>query len=519
MSQQSLKSYLVDLGFRVDAKEYRDFDAALLGAARSVKMQTNSIGIDLIKWQAGIVGFFTTVSGAILGTVSKIANADQEYRLFGERMFTSTANARSLKIALDALGQPLEAIAFDPELHERFLQLQKDQKQMSAGLGGDFEGQMRNIRDMEFELTRFKVEFQFFTMGVVKNISQMIFGDGDVLKHLREINTWIITNIPTWSKQFATYLVPVLKDTWTILTDVAKLVGVLGNEFTNLVATFSGNDELRSTTFNFDKFAKSVGTVVHEVAMLLDLLLRLEKQFPILETLGGAAAGGLVGSVIPGVGTGIGAVVGGAGGAILGMLGREGIGPAGGGATAKGGASDDLIDHARQAAKQIGAETGANPAFIFEQWAHESQNFKYPGALRRNNFGGIRDTEGKYKEYGSFDDFAEDYRKFISKPRYKDKGLFQSKTEDEWAKILKNDGKMSYFEANTDAYSKGMKNFRPEYDNGGGSKTTTITVGDINVMQPHATADEIAKTVTNKIADQQVKENQRNLTQLTSVFQ
>lgn len=508
---KALKSYLVGLGFKVDAKQYRDFDTALINAARSVKRETSSIGIDLLKWQVGLVGFFTTVSGAVLGTINQVAKADQEYRLFGERMFLSTQNARSLKIALDALGQPLEAIAFDPELNARFKQLQKDQLQLSHGLGGDFEGTMKQIRDVEFELTRMRVEFQFFIMGIAKNLSQLLFGDTDILQHLRDINAWIIQNIPQWSRQFAQYLLPVLKDTWEILKDVASLVGLLANEFTNLIATFSGDDSLRSATFDFDKFARSVGTAVHGLAELLEWVLKIERKLPILEILGGAAAGGIAGSVIPGVGTAAGAAIGGVTGGILGLLGRTG-GPVTGGAPMTAGAGADA---AREAAKIAGAKLGVDPSIIFAQWAHETGNFTNRGARDLNNFAGIRlPGSSEYRSFANAGDFADYYTNLIQK-RYK--GAVGARTTDQFATGLHNGQIGSWFEDSLSNYESGMRSHAGDFSKG--SSTTHISVGDINVMQPNASADEIARTVTGRIADQQSKVQQRNLTQLSPVFQ
>lgn len=512
---KALKSYLVGLGFKVDAKQYRDFDTALINAARSVKRETASIGVDLLKWQVGLVGFFTSVSGSVLAVVSQVAKADQEYRLFGERMFMSTQNARSLKIALDALGQPLEAVAFDPELNARFKQLQKDQLQLSRGLGGDFEGTMKQIRDVEFELTRMRVEFQFFVMGFAKNLSQLLFGDTDILQHLRDINAWIIQNIPQWSRQFAQYLLPVLKDTWAILKDVWQLLGLLANEFTNIVSTFSGDDSLRSATFDFDKFARAVGTAVHGLAELLEWVLKIERKLPVLEILGGAAAGGALGSVIPGVGTGVGAAVGGVTGGILGLLGRTG-GPVTGGAPMTAGAT---VDAAREAAKIAGAKLGVDPAIIFAQWAHETGNFTNRGAKTLNNFAGINVPGGHGQDYRSFsspEDFANYYADLIQR-RYK--GSVGATSIDQFAEGLSKGSIGSWFDLSKNNalrnYEGGMRRYSGEYGKG----STQITVGDINIMQPNATADEIARTVTGRIADQQSKTNQRNLTQLQPVFQ
>ena len=258
---KSLKSYLVSLGFDVNKTQYNKFESSLKEASALVGKTAFTMGADLLKWQFAVTGMFVGVSTAIAGTIAKVASADQEYRLFGQRMMMNTEQARSLKITLDALGQPLEAIAFDPELHSRYVQLTKDQKLLAGGLGGDYAGTMKQIRDVTFEFTRLEVEFKYFTMGVAKEIFQAL-GGGDFVESLHSLNDWIIKNIPEWSQQFSTYLVPILKDTWEILKDIGSLVLQLGGDFTSLIATLSGDTSIDTQTLSFESFAKSLEHVV-----------------------------------------------------------------------------------------------------------------------------------------------------------------------------------------------------------------------------------------------------------------
>lgn len=507
---QTLKSYLVGLGFDVNAQQYKKFESTLADAARSVQKETATIGLSMLKWQTAIVGMFGAVSVAILGTIDKVANADQEYRLFGERMFMSTQNARSLKIALDALGQPLEAIAFDPELHNRFIQLQHDQKVMSGGLGGDFESNMRQIRDFTFELTRLKVELQYLAMGTVNEIFKALGTNANgVLETLRGWNNWIVNNIPYLSKQFATYLVPILKDTWRIVKDIVVVTEELATDFTNVISVLSGDSSIATTTFNFEKFASAIEKTIYGLDKVLEAIIGIEAHAPLLEVLGGALAGGAVGTLFGPGGALIGAGIGGAVGLAFGGLAHLGASNAASGPSV---ASAGLADQARTIAKRVAADTGADPALIFAQFAHETGNFTNRGATQLNNLAGIRiPGTTTYKSYGSFDDFANDYEKVITEKRYA--GLTQARTPEQFAHIAKGGGYYGDLESN---YSRGMRNALPSY---GGGSTTHVSVGDINVMQPNASASEIAKQVTDTIAEKQGKQTQRNLAMFTPAFQ
>ena len=192
-----LNEYLVKLGFNVDSVSLGKFSSALRDASKIAQENTTAIAGTFLKWQSAIVGGFATAGAAALSTVDRVAMADQSYRLFALRMFTTTNVARELKISLDALGEPLENIAWDPELAGRFSQLVKDQKEMTKDLGPDFEKKMRSIRDLRFEFTRAGVEFQYLTMNVVKSAGKIFGVDIDDLSaRFHNFNNYVIGHLP-----------------------------------------------------------------------------------------------------------------------------------------------------------------------------------------------------------------------------------------------------------------------------------------------------------------------------------
>lgn len=343
---ESLKSYLVSLGFSANMQQFKRFESTLGEAGNLVKSVTAGIGSDLIKWQFGILGLFTGVSSAIVGTIDKIAMADQDYRLFGERMFMNTQQAKSLKIALDSLGQPLNAVAFDPELHERFVQLQKDQRQMQAEMPVDFEKTMRQIRDIRFEFNRLEVELQYIGASTAQAIFKGLGLDsGDFLKTLQNINSWIINHLPQIVEKLKTFLIPILKDTWDILKDIGSILGDVLALFTDIVGLLTGDDSIRGTTFNFEKLAGAIGHVMHGLKEVFDFMAKAEKVLmPMLTTILGIIGGGSIGGTIGGIVGGIAGIEGGpigmAAGAAAGSTTGTAIGAGIGGAA---GAITDLF--------------------------------------------------------------------------------------------------------------------------------------------------------------------------------
>lgn len=541
----TLKSYLVTLGFKVDQPSLSQFTSVLKGAADLTHSSVGTIAADIVKWEGAAVGLFTAISGAVITTMDKVAMADQEYRLFGERMFMDTAHAKSLKIALDALGQPLEAIAFDPELHARFVQLQKDQEKLAAGLGTGYEKTMIGIRDVRFEFTRFGVELEYLTQGVVSEIfKELGFGSGDVLSKLRGINDYIIAHVPQWSKQFATYFVPILKDTWIIAKDLLLLFEELGNHFSNFIGVISGDQSLQGSTFSFDKFARSIEKCVAAVAWLLDELIKLEKVLvPFSGTIGGAATGAGIGAMFGGIGAGPGALIGGGVGAVMDIIAaaHKGNIPTAANATGVpssndiaamlGGGSKAIplggttaVDMNALVQSVIKTESNGNPNAVSGVGARGLMQLMpstakglgvNPDDPRDNVRGGTMYLTQLLNHYkgdlpsalaaynwgqGNVDSYLKTGHGILTAKN--PAGVMPAETK----RYV--DSVMSRYAAKTSAQTGAN----------GVTTTSSVTIGDIHINQPGASADQIARTVVAHVEAKQRKQTQRNLAELTSVY-
>ena len=272
-----LSEYLVKLGFVEDTVGFARFASALRGTTSLVDNEFFKMGKKVLEFQAGAVGAFAAIGLAAIGIADKTAMADQEYRLLALHWYTSLPVARELKIALDALGQPLENIMWDPELARRFNQLVKDQRALTEELGPDFENQMLKIRDVRFEFTRFGVELQYLTMNVVQDLARA-FGTtiDDVLHRMRNFNDWFIANMPAIAQWIANNLKPVLIDVKNVLMATWDLMKATAAGFTNLIGVLSGDKSIEGTTTNFEKMARAIEHVLNFVTVLIQGLTQAE---------------------------------------------------------------------------------------------------------------------------------------------------------------------------------------------------------------------------------------------------
>jgi hypothetical protein len=292
-----LEEYLVRLGASVDQAGFAHFQNALRESAQLVDANAMSMAKSALKTETALVSGFMAIGGAAIGLADKVAMADQSYRLFGLHMMMNKDAARGLKIAMDSLGESMADIMWDPELRGRTAQLTRDQRAMAPA--GDFDAQMRKIRDIRFEFTRMEVELQYLGMNVVQNFMKALgLGPDDLLAKLRTFNDWVTTHIPQISAMLTKYFLPVWRDVERIMTDVWHVAMDFATVFDNIIGMISGDDTLKGAV-TFDKFARSIEKVVHWMAKVADFLVKITGL--LAGTITGGTVGGLIGSIIGGV--------------------------------------------------------------------------------------------------------------------------------------------------------------------------------------------------------------------------
>jgi hypothetical protein len=408
-------------------------------------------------------------------------------------MFMDTKHAKSLQITLKELGVSLEQAAFDPEINRRVKEMNLLQQQrLMPMLGSDFPRTMVQLRSAIMEVSKFRVEALYFRDLLVKQIFQALGGETLTAK-LRSWNEYIMQHMPEWSQTITTYIIPVLKDAWRILTDIWDVATSFAQLFTNIIGLLSGDPALEGT-ISFEKFAAALEKAAHWAAILI----HYASQFA--GTIGGAAIGFSIGGPA-------GAAIGAAAGSLVDAARSMSSTPNGNvdqnTATTTGGSQD-----VKQLASQVGGRLGVDPSIIYSQWAHETGNFTNRGAQSLNNLAGIRmPGSTEYRHFGSLGEFGNYYANLIQR-RYP--GAVGSQSVDQYATALKAGG---YFEDSLSNYERGMRSFAGAYGRG-----SNVQIGSINIMQPNASAEQIAKHVGDEVTKRQHAITSAQLAELRSAY-
>jgi len=272
-----LESYLVRLGFQNDEPSFRRFKDILADADMAVDRHASGMVHSLLKAQVGIVSAFTSVSGAVVGLVDKVAMADQEYRLFGQTMLMNQSMARQLKMTTDTLGASMEQIIWDPELSRRSIDLGVAIQKMTGALGPDFEQKMVRLRDIRFEFSKLKLATEFLGMSTVSHLFDKLPLD-EIKAKIGGWVTWLEDHVDELGDKLSTGLVPVLKSTWSMF----KQLGEVGKEFVivfqNFMGLLSGDTSIEGSTASFEKFGKAIGYAAMAAAHLFSYIAGIEKS-------------------------------------------------------------------------------------------------------------------------------------------------------------------------------------------------------------------------------------------------
>jgi hypothetical protein len=236
----TLKSYLIGLGFAVDIASYRKMNQLL---DQQKKMILNSTGVMSNAYvQAGktIAGILIGVGAATVTLMDKVAKADLGYDLFGMRMYMTADAAKKVKIAVDALGYSMEEIAWNPELKKRFDELIELQGGLQKKLGPDYKQTMREIRDIRFEFTKMRVEGEYMMQVFVSQLMKKLgISARDVHEALKKFNDWLVANmVPAMEK-----LAELFGNIWDIVLMLGPSLSGLGKNFSEFMKTISIGSE------------------------------------------------------------------------------------------------------------------------------------------------------------------------------------------------------------------------------------------------------------------------------------
>ena len=187
MSNNVIKEYLISLGVNINPKTGSKLNNFISGTDSKFKKLTTSV----IKTGAA----YTALATGITVFINSAAKSDMAMEKISRRMMMNKRTVTEYKFALDSLKESITDIELNPELMRRFNQLRGDSRSMQTP--EDFGAQMKKIRDLGFEVTRFQHTLKYAALNTVYYLTKYLDKPlNKSLAGLRKGNKWFIDNMP-----------------------------------------------------------------------------------------------------------------------------------------------------------------------------------------------------------------------------------------------------------------------------------------------------------------------------------
>lgn len=230
----TIKDYLVSLGYEVDSSAYSKFVLTLRQTQGIVEKHTSILSSTFAKAGLSYAGMVGTVVATTALMVNSLAKADLEYEKTALSLHMAKDAAKQYSIALKVLGEPPEMLAWMPELHEHYVQLRKDAMLME--LPEEYSKRMGMIRGIGQEFNRLKQEsiygLQWIGFSIVKNLQSPLERSRFSFE---KFNDKLIESMPKWTEQIGRVLVHFLK----IFGNVGNMLRTIWENLTKIWDSFS----------------------------------------------------------------------------------------------------------------------------------------------------------------------------------------------------------------------------------------------------------------------------------------
>lgn len=205
MNPETLKEYLVKIGWNIDEQGMRSAGSTINSFVDKMKAKTGSLSGGFIIALSAIASAVYKVNSEMAELIDTMADADLATEKLAKRYWTTEENARSFSTALDVLGESYDDIYYmTEEQYSRLIELNKLGKTLEAPPAlDDF---LVKVRDIQFEFSKFKMLVQYGTRWVGYYISEFMGTDiEDVREFFGDINKFVMNNMPRIAKGIANF--------------------------------------------------------------------------------------------------------------------------------------------------------------------------------------------------------------------------------------------------------------------------------------------------------------------------
>ena len=266
-----LESYLISVAAETDLTSFRNLQNILKQSEQTITGSFGKVAATVATVQTAIVGAFGALGSAVVGFGVQVANQDQSYRLFANRMMMNVEAARELQRTLKILGVTFQDIQWDKELRERASGIIEFEKQLAGTLGPNFAANARNIREL---VDQFKLLGEIFEFGAWRVVTDLFdrlgISVGDIKARMGEFLSLALQNIPSISASISDGLIPILTKAWTIIQNWGQALLAVGDGFSDLINALAQDKVIDQETTRWQRWGAAIGHVADLLATVVN---------------------------------------------------------------------------------------------------------------------------------------------------------------------------------------------------------------------------------------------------------
>lgn len=231
MASETLKEYLVKLGWDVDKKGFDNASSLVDRFASSISSKAGKMGTAFITASASMIKASLATAEAVSEISFSVAEADTAVERLARKYWISEQSARSLQNAQEQLGISVEELMYATnEEYKRFLELNAYGKSLEAPKALD--DTLVKIRDIQFEFSKLGTILNYGKRWFMYYLGEYLGVDIDqMIAKFKSFNEWLRNNLP----QITQKLAKIVSLGWRFAKTVLTLIYNLGKGILQIV--------------------------------------------------------------------------------------------------------------------------------------------------------------------------------------------------------------------------------------------------------------------------------------------
>ena len=204
MGDETLQEYLVKIGWDLDKDGYNNVQSLINGLINKIGIKAGNFTKSFLTGAGIVKDAIVGITKSTVELINKTAQLDKETEKWARQYWTTEQNARSLQSAMKSMGlSSLDDLYYaTSEEYNRFLDLRNLGKSLEAPK--ELDSFLVKIRDINHEVNRLKVIFEYGARWVVYYLGKMFGKDTDEMLQLFKNGVdWIAKHLPQIAQKIA----------------------------------------------------------------------------------------------------------------------------------------------------------------------------------------------------------------------------------------------------------------------------------------------------------------------------